>query len=296
MELFVALNSASGALGRESPEQRVAELCREAGRDAAVTATGDVDALCESVRLALQRGTRTILVGGGDGTLRRVAALLLERDAALGVLPLGSFNHFARDLGIPLGLDDAVRAALGGAPRRVDVGEVNGRVFLNNASLGLYPSFVRLREQEGARGPARWLVRLRAAVRALRRRKEIVVRIRVGEVSTVHRTPIVMVGNNEYRATGLELGTRPSLSGGRLAIYIVKGGGRRHVLRLAWRMLTDRVRDELEVLRAEAATLESRRRRLHVAMDGDVELMAPPLEFRIRPAALWVLLPPEATA
>ena len=295
MELFVALNSASGALGRESPEQRVAELCREAGREATVVATDDLDALCESVRRGLERGARTILVGGGDGTLSRVAALLLERDAALGILPLGSFNHFARDLGIPLGLDAAVRTALGGASRRIDVGEVNGRVFLNNASLGLYPSFVRLREQGGARGPTRWLVRLRAAVRALRRRKEIVVRIRVGEASTVHRTPIVMVANNEYRATGLELGTRPSLSGGRLAIYIVKGGGRRHVLRLAWRMLTNRVRDELEVVLAEAATLESRRPRIHVASDGDVQLMAPPLEFRIRPAALQVLLPPQTT-
>ena len=293
MELFVALNSASGALGRESPERRVAELCREAGREASVAVTRDLAALCESIQRALEGGARTILVGGGDGTLGRVAPLLLERDAALGVLPLGSFNHFARDLGIPLRLDDAVRTALTGVASRVDVGEVNGRVFLNNASLGLYPSFVRLREQSEARGPARWLVRLRAAVRALRRHREIVVRIRVGEVSTVHRTPIVMVGNNEYRATGLELGTRASLSGGRLAIYIVRGGGRRHVLRLAWRMLTNRVGDELEVLRAEAATLESRRPRLHVAMDGDVETMAPPLEFRIRPAALRVLLPAE---
>jgi YegS/Rv2252/BmrU family lipid kinase len=288
--LVVVLNPSSGTRGAGIPA-RVSALCQAAGRTAEITTAPDVEALCRAVEDAIASRAGAIVVGGGDGTLSCVAGLLAGHDIPLGVLPLGTLNHFARDLGIPQELDAAVQVVLAGHSERIDVGEVNGRVFLNNSSLGLYPLIVRLREQHPVRGPAKWAVALWATMREIRLHREIAVRIKVEGEVLVHRTPIVFVGNNEYRAAGLEMGTRASLRGGRLAIYVVKAGGRRHVLRLAWKMLTSREHDELEVLLAEAATIEPSGPRVHLAVDGEVAELRPPLEYRIRPAALRVLVP-----
>jgi diacylglycerol kinase family enzyme len=293
--VVVVLNAASGARRAEAIERQIRELCGVLGCDARITATPDVPALCRAVEVALVEGADSIVVGGGDGTVSRVAGLLVGRDTALGVLPLGTLNHFARDLGLPLQLDAAVRVALLGRTERFDVGEVNGRSFVNNSSLGLYPLIVRLRAQHPVGGLAKWAVAAWATLREIRRPREIVVRIRVNGEAVLHRTPIVFVANNRYQTGGFEAGTRASLRDGRLAIYIVKAGARRHLLRLAWRMLTRRAQhDELEVLLAESATLEAGGSPLRVAVDGEVEEFESPLEYRIRPAALRIRVTPAS--
>lgn len=276
-------------------EAWIAERCSALGHSVRIRASGDLEVLASAAREVLAEGATSLVVGGGDGTLSRIAGLLVGREAALGVLPLGTFNHFARDLGIPLALEEALPLALAGPAQRFDVGEVNGRVFLNNSSLGLYPLIVRLRAQHPARWPAKWIVAAWATLSEIRRHREIAVRLNLDGEVKVRRTPIVFIGNNEYRAEGLELGTRPSLQGGKLAIYVVQAGARSHLLRLAWRMLTRRVEEqELEVFLVEAATIETAARRLTVANDGDLELLTPPLEYRSRPAALWVRVPPAS--
>jgi diacylglycerol kinase family enzyme len=222
-----------------------------------------------------------------------VAGALAGRDVPLGVLPLGTLNHFAKDLGVPLDLDEAVRVVLAGQSERVDVGEVNGRVFLNNTSLGLYPLIVRQRAQHRVHGPAKWIVAAFATLREVRRHREITVRIVIDGKETIRRTPILFVGNNRYHAGGRDLGSRETLRGGRLAIYIVKGRGRRHLLRLAAKMLAGvGYREELEVLLADAATIEAGGARIEMAVDGELEHFEPPFEYRIRPGALRVLVPP----
>lgn len=273
-------------------EQRIQDRCAALGYEARITASKDLNSLLPRVREALEQGVESIVVGGGDGTLSQIAGLLLEGEIPLGVLPLGTFNHFARDLGIPLPLEEALGVALAGRVERCDVGEVNGRVFLNNSSLGLYPLILRLRALHPVRGPAKWAVAAWATLREIRQGREIAVRINSDAGIVVRRTPIVFIGNNEYRAEGLDLGTRASLRDGMLSIYIVKSEAKRHLLRLAWRMLTRRVEDqELEVLLVEAATLETGATRLQIAIDGDVEQLTTPLEYRIRPAALQVRVP-----
>jgi diacylglycerol kinase family enzyme len=293
--IAVLVNAASGAGRTEATEQRIRELCGALGCDAHITATRQIDELCRAAEAALDAGAGSLVVGGGDGTISRIASLVVGREATLGVLPLGTLNHFARDLGLPLQLDDAVGVALSGRVERFDVGEVNGRTFINNSSLGLYPLIVRLRAQRPVRGPAKWLVAAWATLREIRRPREIVVRISTEGETVLHRTPIVFIGNNRYLTGGLDLGTRESLQDGLLAIYIVKAGARRHLLRLAWRMLRRRAQhSELEVLLAKAATLEAGVARLRVALDGEVEELEPPLEYRIRPAALRVRVPPAS--
>jgi diacylglycerol kinase family enzyme len=168
---------------------------------------------------------------------------------------------------------------------QVDVGEVNGRIFLNNSSLGVYPAIVRMRERYRATVGGKWLAALWAALTVMRRNPFMAVRIVVEEQKVVRRTPLLLVANNEYRASGIQAGTRESLAGGRLALYVLNAERRPGLLRLAW-----------EVLWKEDATIETRRRHLHVAMDGEVFTLESPLDYRVRPGALRVLVPPAATA
>jgi diacylglycerol kinase family enzyme len=237
-----------------------------------------------------------LVAGGGDGTVSTVAAGLAGSGIPLGVLPLGTLNHFAKDLGIPLGLEEAARVVLDGHTTRVDLGEVNGKVFINNSSLGLYPRVLRERERHHAHGWTKWLVSLWAALRLIRRRPDMVVRIDVVGRSQEFRTPVVFIGNNEYQTAGISTGIRPSIANGLLGIYIVRSRGRPRLLRLAWRMFTGRVvkTGDLDVLTAAAATIEFPRHpglAVEAALDGELSMLTPPLMFRSRPAALSVLIP-----
>ena len=128
----VIVNAAAGAGEPEELRDSLAETFRAAGLDARVRVTRDGEEALEAARVAAADGAGALVIGGGDGTIGAVAALLAGKDKPLGVLPLGTYNHFAKDLGLPLDLDGASRVAAGGRVARVDVGEVNGRVFVNN--------------------------------------------------------------------------------------------------------------------------------------------------------------------
>jgi YegS/Rv2252/BmrU family lipid kinase len=291
--IAVILNPHSGSGKTDAALKRVTELCREAGREAHIALARGGDELRRAVVAAIAANPPAIVAGGGDGTVCSVAGALAGRDIPLGVLPLGSLNHFAKDVGVPLDLDEAARVVLAGHTERVDVGEVNGRIFLNNTSLGLYPLIVQQRAQHRVHGPAKWIVAAWATLRELRRHPEIRVRIVVEGQEIIHRTPILFIGNNRYHAGGRDLGSRETLRGGRLAIYIVKGRGRSHLFRLAAKMLAAKgYREDLEVLLADAATIEVGLPRIDMALDGELESFEPPLQYRIRPGALNVLLPP----
>jgi YegS/Rv2252/BmrU family lipid kinase len=293
--IAVILNSDSGTGKIEAARERVAELCQAAAREAHITVARGGDELRRAVDMALAANPPVVVAGGGDGTMSTVAGALAGRDVPLGVLPLGTLNHFAKDLGVPLDLDEAVAVVLAGRSERIDMAEVNGRLFLNNASLGLYPLIVGQRKQHRVHGPAKWIVAAWATLREIRRHREIAVRIVVHGKEIIRRTPILFVGNNRYHAGGRDLGSRETLRGGHLAIYIVKGRGRRHLLYLAAKMLAGRdYREELEVLLTVAATIEVGGGRIETAVDGELEHFEAPLEYRIRPQALSVLVPPAS--
>jgi diacylglycerol kinase family enzyme len=181
---------------------------------------------------------------------------------------------------------------------QVDVGEVNGLVFLNNSSLGVYPAIVRLRERYRASGLGKWIAALWASLAVLRRHPFMRVRIIAEGQATVRRTPFVFVGNNEYRMVGLHAGSRESLTSGRLAVYVLNAERRVGLLRLAWQVLRKGVDEvkELDLLTLDQATIETQRSRLQVAFDGEVVPLESPLEYRIQPLALRVLVPPTTSA
>lgn len=243
---------------------------------------------------ARKLGVGIVAAGGGDGTINAVASQLLGSRSVLGVLPLGTLNHFAKDLGIPLELDRAIANLAQGRPVQVDVGEVNQRIFLNNSSLGLYPDIVRDREKQQRRlGRGKWLACGWATLAALRRYPLLSVRLMVDGKRHARRTPFVFIGNNEYVMQGFDIGARRRLDGGALSLYVAQRPGRLGLLRLALHALFGRLAQaaDFDVLLAPDIEVVTRHKRLHVATDGEVTIMATPLRYRIRAGALAVMVP-----
>ncbi len=290
--IAVVLNARAGKGGAEAVRQRIEELLAAAGRSPTVTIAADGASVAAAARRAVEEGCDILVAGGGDGTVSAAAASVVGTRIPLGVLPLGTLNHFAKDLGIPLELEAAVAVVLAEKIRPIDVGEVNGRVFLNNSSLGVYPSIVRMRAALQASGLGKWVAALWATLAVLRRRPFLSVRILTPERTLIRRTPFVLVGNNEYRMVGLHPAARDSLADGKLAVYLMNAERRRGLLLLGWRVLlqgADRV-EELELLRVNEATVETRRGRIPVALDGEVAQLVSPLHYRCRSNALRVLV------
>jgi diacylglycerol kinase family enzyme len=294
----IVLNDSSGSGDCAASAKRLEEIFPAAGREARITVARGGEQLRSAVESAVKEGCETLVAGGGDGTINTAASVLVDSDIPLGVIPLGTLNHFAKDLGIPLELDEAAKVVLEGVVCRVDVGEVNGRVFLNNSSLGVYPAIVRLRDRYQAGGWGKWIAALWAGLAVLRRNPFMAVRIVAEGEAIVRRTPLVFVGNNEYRMSGLQAGSRDSLVGGDLAVYVFKADRRSSLLRLGWEVLLKGPEEtkELDLLTVEAATVETKRAVVPVALDGEVVSLKPPMSYRIRPAALPVLVPEGASA
>lgn len=289
-DVVVVLNARAGGGVAADTAARIDAAIAAAGRRGHVVSVRRGGEIAAASRRAVDQGCGVLVAAGGDGTVNAVASVAVAAGIPLGVLPLGTLNHFARDLGIPRDLDGALDAVLRGSIRRVDLGEVDGRIFLNNASLGVYPRIVRMRERLRARGLAKWLGALWATLAVARRAPFAAVRLTGDGEPIVRRTPFVLVGNNAYRMEGFHAGTRAALDGGRLWVYAMRASGRRSLLWLAVRVLFGDTR-ELEALPASTVVIEVNRRRLSVALDGELAELAPPLECRIRPGALGVLVP-----
>jgi len=234
-----------------------------------------------------------VMAGGGDGTINTVASYLIGTEKILGILPLGTLNHFAKDLRIPLDLEGAAQTVISGHPLLVDVAEVDGRIFLNNSSLGLYPTIVREREKHQRLGSGKWPAFLWAAVSALRRYPFLHVHLIAAGERFDLRTPFVFVGNNGYAMEKLNIGSRERLDRGQLSLYVTNRIGRWGLVRLAVRALLGRLREEKDFLPllTDEVKIETKRRHLRVAFDGEVDLMPTPLHYRSRPGALRVMAP-----
>jgi diacylglycerol kinase family enzyme len=249
----------------------------------------------DAARDALGRGAKTLVAAGGDGTISAVASTLLDSEAILGVLPTGTLNHFAKDLQIPLGIEDAARVVANGAVRTIDVGEVNGRAFINNSSLGVYPQMVAWRQEYRREGWTRLTALFWAAVTALRRMPFLRLRLTAADAEVSMLTPMIFIGNNKYEIEGFNAGTRRRVDAGRLFIYAVNASTPAkliHVSLLAW---LGRVRQaqDFASLAAVEAWIETRRRWVKVSLDGEVARLETPLHYRTRPAALRVIVPGE---
>ena len=164
--LSLILNGGAGTNRADEAHEVIARIAAESGATVRIHLAGSGSDVCGLARRAVEQGAAVVVAGGGDGTVNAVASILLGRDMALGVLPLGTLNHFAKDLGIPLDIEAATRTIFQGRQVSVDVGEVNDRIFLNNSSLGIYPRIVRYREAQRAQGQNKWIAFARAILAA----------------------------------------------------------------------------------------------------------------------------------
>ncbi len=292
-DTWIFLNRAAGSADGEDAPAQIEAAFREAGHPARIEVLETPSELGDRVRAALRAGARRVVAGGGDGTLRTVAEVLAGSDAAFGVLPAGTLNHFARDLDIPLDLAAAAGIAATGREALLDVAEVNGRVFVNNSALGLYSRY-RLEKQEikklGWQGK---LAALWAAVRTIARYPALHLRFFVQGSEMLRRTPYVLIANNEHAMEGFPVWQRDRLTEGHLWIYVLRDRSRWGLLRLLLRYATGAFRavDEFEVFRAPEVVISARTPHLVASLDGEMFHLESPLHYRCRPRALRTIVP-----
>lgn len=302
MNPLLVLNESAGSLNGEHDAVSAADVvtaCAAAGINVTLRPALPGE-LVSTLQSAVRERPDAILVGGGDGSISAAAGCLVDTGIPLGVLPLGTLNHFARDLGLPVAWIEAI-ACLAKAPRRaVDVGEVNGRIFINNCSLGSYPEAVRQRDALRRRNDiGKWIAMAWATLLVFRRLRRLRLQIEMPAESVALRTPFVFIGNNRYSGHLMDGSLRPRLDGGKLWIYTTRAHRRLTLLRLAWQAFRRRI-DAAEALEirdvTEAMITGATGTSLPIAADGELLELRPPFRFRVRPRALMVLAPINSAA
>jgi diacylglycerol kinase family enzyme len=211
----------------------------------------------------------------------------------MGVLPVGTLNHFARDMDIPLDFEEAARVVGSGVPVEVDTGEVNGLTFINNSVIGWYPAHHVERRRLERRGWSAWLAIARALFSVFRRHPLLEIALTAGGLQVRRRSAYILIANNEHAMEGFKPWQRETMTEGALWVYILKDQRRLALPRLMLRVLTGRFRagDEFERIRASQVRIATRSKWLPVSLDGEVMRLRSPLDFRSRPRALKVMVP-----
>src|SRR3569623_650215 len=300
MSVSVLLNRGGGTIAADpSIPDKVEAALKAAGIDADTELIDGGE--CEvRAKAAAERGDKIVIVGGGDGSISAAAAALVDSKTALGILPLGTLNHIARDLGIPTDLEEAAKLIAGGSERRVDVAEMNGRIFINNSAIGLYPLMVRDRDVQQKRlGRSKRLAMLVASVRTLARFNHQRLTLTVNDDKARVDTPLLFVGNNDYRLDIAAAGKRESLDDGELSVFVMRKKTRRGLIAASIRALFNRAREDdmVSLENVQRLRVDSHRGQLSVSLDGEVVRETPPLDYRIRKGALRVMasLPAEGS-
>lgn len=240
-------------------------------------------------------GAPLVVVGGGDGTLGAAASVLAHTSSALGILPLGTRNHLARQLGIPLDLAAAAALIRNGQRRRIDLGVAGERIFVNNASFGIYTRLVHKRD--AGTGP-KWLKAIPATWHVLRNMRSQLFPVWIDGKAKELATPLLFIGNNAYSMERGQIGERESLNDGELSVYAVSAQTRASLMAFAARVvlgLADPERDFEECESAREVIIEGIGS-IEGAFDGELATLSLPLNIRILPGALGVVTPRETVA
>ena len=292
--MIILLNHSAGTCRGDGLRERIADVLSSHGVSPEFLPSRSGAELSQMAVEAGQSSAEMVVAGGGDGTISTVAAALADTGKTLGILPLGTLNHFAKDLKIPLKLEEAVANLVEGRTVRVDVGEVNGRVFVNNSSIGLYPEIVLRREKERqAYNRGKWHAMLRAFIGALREYQYVHVHVRKEEEAFRRTTPFVFVGNNQYNLDSFGITGRETLTGGSLCFWLARRTRPLGILRLGIRAILGQLRGarDFEAHCGAEFQVTPHRKRVRVALDGETVVMKAPLHYRSRPGALQVRVP-----
>lgn len=224
---------------------------------------------------------------GGDGTQSAVAGILSGTDAVMAPLSGGTLNHFTKDLGINQDLDTALADLAKAKHRAVDIFTVNDRHVINNSSVGLYPSTLRMRDEMTEQSISKWPAAIIASFRAFWRYRTYIVTIN----DETFRTPFVFIGNNDYRLEKQLIGDRTRLDQGTMSVYAITASGRRSLLRVFLRALFRQLAstDEVKIWKTKQLTIETKKLRVRISRDGEHEVIQTPLNYKVVPGALRIV-------
>ena len=299
--LFIVFNLGSGSGDEARARAAIQQACDAAGRAFELMGVGDPSQLPALAREAVQRAQQAhgvVVAAGGDGTLNAVAQAVLGSGCAYGVLPQGTFNYFSRTHGIPSDTAQAMQVLLHASAKPAQVGLVNGRVFLVNASLGLYPKL--LEDREGWKqqfGRSRLVAFGAGLATLLRGYRSLRLRIEVQGEARIVRTPTLFVGNNALQMEQLGFPLAKDIDGGALAAIMLRPVSRLSMLALLLRGAFGKLGDADQVLSIPCARLNVHAargfgaRRVKVATDGEIVWLPMPLEFAVASEPLWLIRP-----
>ncbi len=272
--------------GKGADQLRLISLFADRGVNASVSVLSGKEIAKEAQRAA--SSVDVVVAAGGDGTVSSVAEALAETGVPMGILPLGTLNHFAADLGIPADLEDATEVVCSGTVREVDLGEVNGHFFINNSAIGLYP--LAIKERRKRRFLGKWTAMAVSLTKLLWHFPGIGLRIAFEQEEVHRQTPLVFIGNNRFEMKLLVPRRRQRLDEGRLFVCLTPGISRLGLLLISARAVLGYLDEERDVeTRSVAALRIDARGSLEIANDGEVKRLSPPLFYRIRPRALRVI-------
>lgn len=293
MPIEVIINAGSGSVECETVEQNLQDLFNENGVTAKIHLAKSGAEIIDLAKKAVAGAAQIVVAGGGDGTISAVASELNGTEKTFGVLPLGTLNNFSKDLGIPQNLEEAVEIIAANNVKKIDVGEVNGRIFVNNSSIGLYPHIVKRREKQQRLGYGKWRSAFWAALKMLVRSPFFAVRLKNETGVRIVKTPFVFVGNNEYEMDFFNIGRRAKLDDGKLSVYFLHRSGRKGLFLLVVRTIFGRLKQthDFEEINVQEIVFETKKKRILVAFDGEVSTLQSPLHYKIHPKSLRVLVP-----
>lgn len=289
-QIVVIANAGSGrkASGEDPTGDLVAAL------DARLHEFAPGDDIGGLVGRAVAEGAATVVASGGDGTIMAVADALRGSDVTMGLMPSGTFNFFARGFGIPPEPDVAAAIIRDGQVQRLSLGTVNGKVFLNNMSIGVYPAILKEREDVYRRWGRSRLAAYWSVVRTFLRAQRLVsLRLDHDGRSLVVRTPLVFVARSAYQLEHFGLPGADAVAGGRFAIFIGPDRGRFALFLNAFRLARGKMEEgrDFRLILADEATLHIRKPAVLVAVDGEKLRLRPPLHLKIERDCLTLLVP-----
>ena len=296
MNVGVVINRHSAGGRDETLAKKVRASFAETGVQAEVRLCRS-DELAQAAQQFATGNVNGIVAGGGDGTVGTVAEICARSGLPLGILPMGTRNHFGRDLGVPSGWIESIQCIAAGQSRRIDLGSINGRLFINNSSIGAYPRAVEARDELRSRfGLRKHIAGTIATLRVFAQHPVVKAVIEIDGEALACSSPFVFVGNNVYSVKLFAVQHRSSLAGGKLCVYTARCNGIAGLLRLLWLSLWNRLDQsrDFDMRCGTEAVIRPAKPMMRVSKDGEVVRMKTPLKYRIEPGALEVFAPPPA--
>lgn len=296
----VVMNAGSGGDDKDESRAKIEQGFAQSGHQVRfhlIENANAIQATIDEARQACQEDGGVLVAAGGDGTINASAAAVAGSDIPFAVVPMGTFNYFARDIGMPLDPKDAAIAIAGGTIQPIHMARINGRPFLVNASIGLYVKLIENREKHRNRlGGHRLMAVVSGIATALRGHYTMALDMTVDGERRSQRTAMVFLGKNYLQLKNLDLDIAQGVASGQIGVIVLRDARTRSLLNVAWRALIGRLEDapKLQAFCAEALEIKPHRSSVHAVLDGEIVTLQSPLKVEIENNALQLVHPRRA--